>query len=54
MTKVQREPERRHPQPLDKKPYEPPAVVYQAQLEVQAGSPVGDDDPLGLDSLLDQ
>lgn len=27
--------------------YEPPAVVYEAALEVRAGSPLGIPDPLG-------
>ncbi len=33
--------------------YEAPEIVYEGELEVQAGSPLGipNDDPLGLDSL---
>ena len=27
--------------------YEPPAVVYESELEVRAGSPLGIPDPLG-------
>lgn len=53
MTQVHHESERRHPRLLAKKPYQRPAVVYEARLEAQAGSPLGDD-PLGLDSLLEQ
>ena len=34
------------PQTTDRKPYETPAVVYEAPLEVRAGSPLGID-PLG-------
>jgi hypothetical protein len=30
------------------RPYDPPAVVYEATLEVRAGSPVGLPDPLNL------
>lgn len=29
-------------------PYEPPAVVFEADLEVRAGSPLGIPDPLDL------
>ncbi len=32
----------------DRKPYEPPAVAYEAALEVRAGSPLGIPDPLNL------
>jgi len=32
----------------DRKPYEPPAVIYEAMLEVRAGSPLGIPDPLDL------
>jgi hypothetical protein len=32
----------------DRKPYEPPAVVYEATLDVRAGSPQGIPDPLDL------
>ncbi len=32
------------------RPYEPPAIVYEAALEVRAGSPLGIIDPL-LDPL---
>lgn len=32
----------------DRKVYEPPAVVYEAKLEVRAGSPFGIPDPLDL------
>lgn len=32
----------------DRKPYEQPAVVYEATLEVRAGSPIGIPDPLNL------
>lgn len=28
--------------------YQPPAVVYEAELEVRAGSPLGIPDPLNL------
>jgi hypothetical protein len=31
-----------------RRPYEPPQVVYEAQLEVRAGSPLGIPDPLDL------
>lgn len=31
------------------KTYEPPAIVYEAQLEVRAGTPLGFIDPLALD-----
>lgn len=31
-----------------RRPYEPPAVVYEAKLEVRAGSPMGVPDPLDL------
>ena len=27
--------------------YEPPAVIYEAELEVRAGTPLGIPDPLG-------
>jgi hypothetical protein len=27
--------------------YEPPAIIYEADLEVRAGSPLGIPDPLG-------
>ena len=27
--------------PTEQKPYEPPAVVYEAALEVRAGTPLG-------------
>lgn len=38
------------PQNADRKPYESPAVVYEAPLEVRAGSPLGISpiDPLDL------
>lgn len=29
----------------ERKPYEPPAVVYETELEVRAGSPLGMPDP---------
>jgi len=32
----------------ERKPYEPPAVVYETTLEVRAGTPVGIPDPLDL------
>lgn len=32
----------------DRKAYETPAVVYEASLEVRAGSPLGIPDPLDL------
>lgn len=32
----------------DRKAYEQPAVVYESELEVRAGSPVGLPDPLDL------
>jgi hypothetical protein len=32
----------------ERKPYEEPAVVYEAAMEVRAGSPVGIPDPLDL------
>ncbi len=32
----------------DRKAYEPPAVVYESDLEVRAGSPLGLPDPLDL------
>ncbi len=32
----------------DRKPYEPPAVVYETTLDVRAGSPLGVADPLDL------
>jgi len=31
-----------------RQPYEPPAIVYESQLEVRAGSPLGLPDPLAL------
>ena len=36
-------------QPLatERKPYQPPAIVYDAPLEAQAGTPVPGPDPLG-------
>jgi hypothetical protein len=33
---------------LTQKPYEAPAIVYEASLEVRAGSPFGLPDPLSL------
>lgn len=33
---------------MEKQAYEPPAVVYEAELEVRAGSPLGLPDPLAL------
>lgn len=33
---------------MDKQVYEPPAVVYESELEVRAGSPLGLPDPLAL------
>lgn len=33
-------------QKQDRKAYDPPAVVYEAELEVRAGSPLGIPDPL--------
>jgi hypothetical protein len=36
---------------MKEKPYETPAIIYEGELEVQAGSPLGADeliDPLGL------
>lgn len=33
-------------QKQDRKPYEQPAVVYEADLEVRAGTPLGLPDPL--------
>ncbi len=33
---------------MEKQAYEPPAVVYEAALEVRAGSPLGLPDPLAL------
>lgn len=35
-------------QKQDRKPYEQPAVVYEAALEVRAGTPMGIPDPLDL------
>jgi len=35
-------------QPLERAPYEVPAVTYEARLEVRAGSPLGIPDPLDL------
>lgn len=32
----------RTPQAQEKKPYQRPGIVYEARLEAQAGSPVGD------------
>lgn len=32
----------------ERKPYEPPAIVYETELEVRAGTPVGIPDPLDL------
>lgn len=32
----------------ERKPYEEPAVVYESELEVRAGSPVGIPDPLDI------
>lgn len=32
----------------ERKPYEQPAVIYETELEVRAGSPVGIPDPLDL------
>lgn len=32
----------------ERKPYETPAVVYEATLEVRAGTPLGIPDPLDL------
>jgi hypothetical protein len=32
----------------DRKPYEPPAVVYEATLDVRAGTPTPLTDPLDL------
>jgi hypothetical protein len=38
--------------PLDKKTYSKPAVIYQAELEVRAGTPLSlPGDPFGLDIL---
>ncbi len=34
--------------PKAQRPYDPPAVVYEAALEVRAGSPLGLSDPTGL------
>jgi hypothetical protein len=34
--------------PLAHPPYEVPAVIYEASLEVRAGSPLGIPDPLDL------
>lgn len=31
-----------HGQTVSRKPYRPPAIVYQGRLEAQAGSPLGD------------
>lgn len=31
-----------------RQPYEPPAIVYESELEVRAGSPLGLPDPLAL------
>jgi len=33
---------------MEKQAYEPPAIVYEAELEVRAGSPLGLPDPLEL------
>ncbi len=33
---------------MDKQAYDPPAVVYESELEVRAGSPLGLPDPLAL------
>jgi hypothetical protein len=38
---------------LAQQPYEAPAVVYEASLEVRAGSPFSLPDPLGLTELGD-
>ncbi len=32
----------------ERKPYEAPAVIYESELEVRAGSPFGIPDPLDL------
>jgi hypothetical protein len=32
----------------ERKPYEQPAIVYETELEVRAGTPVGIPDPLDL------
>jgi hypothetical protein len=34
--------------PEDRKPYNPPAVIYEATLEARAGTPTGIVDPLDL------
>jgi hypothetical protein len=34
--------------PEDRKPYVPPAVIYEATLEARAGTPTGLVDPLDL------
>lgn len=31
------------PQPVPRKPYQPPAIVYRGILQAQAGSPLGVD-----------
>lgn len=40
--------ERMQEQKQERKPYEAPAIVYEADLEVRAGSPIGIPDPLDL------
>lgn len=35
-------------QTTERKPYEGPAVIYESELEVRAGSPFGIPDPLDL------
>lgn len=38
-----------HPErPVVRRPYEPPAIVYEVRLDARAGSPMGLPDPLAL------
>jgi len=41
MTEVERQPTFEEPEAPLRKPYEKPEVVYEARLEVRAGSPLG-------------
>ena len=50
MTNLKSEPPRESPQP-ERRPYEPPKISLEIELEIRAGSPLGMPDPfdpLGL------